>query len=100
MVSRLASFEVVKAPVEQKKSRMPQQSQLLLKALCGLRKGMMIQFKCESYDDAYRTSKALWRFIYDRKKSGKLNGKFSVLRREGGDNSYWFVFVVKKSQVR
>ena len=88
-------IKVVKAP-SQRPSRMPQQSQLLLKALSGLEEGMSVRLKCADRGEAFRTSKALMRFIYDAKKSGKINGKFSVLRRKAENVDYWFVFVVKK----
>lgn len=90
-------FEVVKGTIK-RTSRMPQQSQLLLKALLGLEEEVSIRFKCIHCDEAFRTSKALMRFIYDARKSGKLSEKFSVHRYkiEERKGDAWFVSVARK----
>lgn len=87
-------FEVVDTII-QRSTRMPRRSQLLLKILLGLEEGMSVQFKCIDYSDAFRTSKALVRFIYDARKSGKLQNKYSVHRSkiEKDKEEGWFVFI-------
>lgn len=87
-------FKVVKIPV-QRATRMPRQSQLLLKALLGLKKGECIQLKCADYTDAFRSSKVLMRFIYDARKSKKLLTRYSVCR--GKIEEDWFVSVAIKT---
>lgn len=91
-------FEIVKAP-QQRVSRMAQPSQIFLKALLGLEDGLSIRLKCADRNEALRTSKALGRFIYDARSSGKLSINFSVLRRKTENNKGgidWYVFVARR----
>jgi len=83
--TRELNIRVTPAP-PYKPSTMSTEHRLFLRALQGLRDDEAIRLYCDDSEDASLLAKAIDTFIRQMRKTGRLNHRFSVLKRQEGEN--------------